>query len=93
MSEPGSPLPRVSWAVYLAPRGAPGDYYVRRWSAVPGKAAERGKPAYAPTLFAANNLVPAGLTWFPRTSAKGEPANLLGVWREPRTKRPRRKRS
>lgn len=92
MTAHAPPAPRIFWAVYVAPHGCPGEYYVRRWEARPGEPSKRGAPIYAPTLHAAHRFVPEGMEWLPRTEANGEPDNLVGVWRERQPKKPRRKR-
>lgn len=72
------------WAIYHAPLGSLLPFAVMNWEGDKGSDPLPGRARSAPTLDAARELVPPGLTREPRTDREDEASGLIETWEEPR---------
>ena len=75
--------PRIFWAIYRSPAGAPAPFYAAKWEALPGGNSMHGWPMYAASEEAAERLVPRDrCEEMPPSTAAAESPDVLSVWRE-----------
>jgi len=67
--------PMYCYTIYQRPKDYPDGFVVRKWRILPGKMMDAGVHAKVPTLQAARQSLPAGLTNFGRDTHAGTTAD------------------